>query len=53
MFYCEECNDTNACERTDLANEPVLCDECYRKAKRDEAITRFKAEVRNVLCKKR
>ena len=40
-------------ERTDLANELVLCDECYRKAKRDEAIARFKAEVRNILCKKK
>ena len=26
---CSKCGDTNACERTDLVNEPVLCDKCY------------------------
>ena len=29
MFYCEKCGSTDACERTDLVNEPVLCDKCY------------------------
>lgn len=33
MFYCDKCSDTNCCERTDLWNEPVLCDKCYDKAK--------------------
>lgn len=31
MFWCEECKSTDCCERTDLVEEPVLCDECYRK----------------------
>lgn len=29
MFYCEKCGSADACERTDLVNEPVLCDKCY------------------------
>lgn len=31
MFYCEKCGISDACERTDLVNDPVLCDECYKK----------------------
>lgn len=31
MFYCDKCEDTDCCERTDLPNEPVLCDDCYAK----------------------
>ena len=29
MFYCDKCGSTDCCERTDLVNEPVLCDKCY------------------------
>lgn len=30
MFYCEKCGVNNdACERTDLVGEPVLCETCY------------------------
>lgn len=29
MFFCEKCGNGDCCERTDLVNEPVLCDECY------------------------
>lgn len=29
MFFCEKCESTDCCERTDLEGEPVLCDECY------------------------
>lgn len=29
MFYCEKCGCADACERTDLVDEPVLCDNCY------------------------
>ena len=32
MFYCEKCNSTECCERTDLPGEPVLCDNCYGTA---------------------
>ena len=32
MFYCERCGDSDCCERLDLKTEPVLCDECYKKA---------------------
>ena len=31
IFSCEICGSTDCCKRTDLANEPVLCDECYKK----------------------
>lgn len=31
MFWCEKCGSTDACERTDLVNEPVLCDKCYKE----------------------
>lgn len=30
MFWCEKCGSTDACERIDLVNEPVLCDKCYK-----------------------
>lgn len=30
MFWCEKCGSTDACERTDLVNEPILCDKCYK-----------------------
>lgn len=29
MFYCSECGSSDACERTDLVGEPILCDRCY------------------------
>lgn len=29
MFFCEKCGDSDCCERTDLPEEPVLCDSCY------------------------
>ena len=29
MFCCEKCGNSDACERTDLKNDPVLCEECY------------------------
>lgn len=29
IFSCEICGSTDCCERTDLPNEPVLCDDCY------------------------
>lgn len=31
MFYCEKCGSSDACERTNMVNEPVLCDDCYRQ----------------------
>ena len=36
MFYCENCGDPDCCERLDLWEEPVLCDECYLSAKEFE-----------------
>lgn len=32
MFECELCGDGDCCERCDLAEDPVLCDECYQSA---------------------
>lgn len=29
MSYCEKCGINNACERTDLVGNPVLCDACW------------------------
>lgn len=29
MHSCEKCDAGDCCERTDLKNEPVLCDKCY------------------------
>ena len=36
MFYCEWCGDADCCERLDLREEPILCDECYLSAKEFE-----------------
>lgn len=33
MYYCEKCDNTYCCERTDIWGEPVLFDKCYKKAK--------------------
>ena len=32
--HCEKCDSTDCCERTDLPDEPILCDECFRKARK-------------------
>lgn len=32
--HCEKCDSTDCCERTDLPKEPILCDECYKKARK-------------------
>lgn len=29
MIYCGKCGNLDCYERTDLVNEPVLCDQCY------------------------
>ena len=42
MFYCDKCEDTNCCERTDLPKEPVLCDKCYYELLRKEDIKNLK-----------
>ena len=48
MFYCDKCEDTNCCERTDLPNEPVLCDKCYAEIKSyNKAIQDFYDKVLN------
>lgn len=31
MFYCSICGCGDCCERTDIPEEPVLCDSCYYK----------------------
>lgn len=31
MYSCEKCDAGDCCEKTDLPNEPVLCDKCYAK----------------------
>ena len=32
MFYCVVCGSSDCRVRTDLANSPELCDECYKKS---------------------
>lgn len=32
MQECEWCGDRDSCERPDLEETPVLCDECYMSA---------------------
>ena len=32
MYGCERCDNPDCCERLDLPQEPVLCDECYLAA---------------------
>lgn len=31
---CEKCDSAECCERTDLPDEPILCDECYNKVRK-------------------
>lgn len=48
MFYCDKCEDIDCCERTDLPNEPVLCDKCYMEIKSyNKAIQDFYDKVLN------
>lgn len=52
LFKCEKCGSTDACERCDIENEPVLCDACYTK-KKDEQCARCNNSVRHgdeIIC---
>ena len=54
MLYCDKCGSGDCCERTDLENEPVLCDDCYDKEfKKALGLKKFNFEMTEIFNKLR
>lgn len=35
MFFCEMCGSGDCSERTDISQQPILCNRCYVEANQD------------------